>query len=55
MDSYTEEDEDGDTHIIPPNDLYAHVACPECWCCPTDRGGVWIHHPFEIESIVTLH
>jgi hypothetical protein len=32
-------------HVVPINDLCAHIENPGCWCKPTnDGGGVIVHH-----------
>ena len=33
----------GAPHVVPLGDTREHVVKPECWCRPTEQGGVWIH------------
>lgn len=37
----------GERHVLPLADLKPHAEAPQCWCCPTDDDGVWVHHAMD--------
>jgi hypothetical protein len=40
------DDDDCETHLIPPDDVREHEISEECWCCPEeDEDGAIVHYP----------
>lgn len=38
---------DGESHVVPLNDLRAHFTTVGCWCYPTNDAGVFVHHAMD--------
>lgn len=34
-------------HVLPIDDLRPHIERYDCWCRPTDDGGIWVHHSMD--------
>lgn len=34
-------------HVMPREDLRAHLGSPECWCKPTEDDGIFVHHSLD--------
>jgi nicotinamide mononucleotide adenylyltransferase len=44
---------DTQVHVVPVDDLRAHVEAPGCWCAPTqdaEEPRLWVHHAADMRE-----